>query len=105
MKYEETTQMRINAVKDLLFILSADVKNLSKGNDSLKDYIEKNKQDQNLEMFLSKESLDNELQNLMSSNYKMEAELQEFKEKIKEVKKDPESNTKDQKQERLIEAK
>ena len=97
MKYEETTQMRINAVKDLLFILSADVKNLSKGNDSLKDYIEKNKQDQNLEMFLSKESLDNELQNLMSSNYKMEAELQEFKEKIKEVKKDPESNTKEQK--------
>ena len=97
MKYEETTQMRINAVKDLLFILSADVKNLGKGNDSLKDYIEKNKQDQNLEMFLSKESLDNELQNLMSSNYKMEAELKEFKEKIKEVKKDPESNTKDKK--------
>ena len=89
--------MRINAVKDLLFILSADVKSLGKGNDSLRDYIEKNKQDQNLEMFLSKESLDNELQNLMSSNYKMEAELKEFKDKIKEVKKEPESNTKDQK--------
>ena len=84
--------MRINAVKDLLFTLSADMKKLGRESDSLKEYVAKNASDQNIEMLMSKESLDHELQNLIASNYAMEAELQEFRDKIKDVKKVPEKN-------------
>ena len=84
--------MRINAVKDLLFTLSADMKKLGRESDSLKEYVAKNASDQNIEVLMSKESLDHELQNLIASNYAMEAELQEFRDKIKDVKKVPEKN-------------
>ena len=73
MKYEETVQMRINAVKDLLFTLSNDTKKQGQKMDTLREYVDKNKEDVNIELLMSKESMDHDLKELISQSYAIEA--------------------------------
>ena len=67
--------MRINALKDLMFTLSNDVKKIGQEGDTLKTYVEQNASNQNIEQLMSKEELSEELKNLIASNYQMEEEL------------------------------
>ena len=86
MKYEETVQMRIDAVKDLLFTLSDDTKKQGQQTDTLRDYVDKNSKDAKIELLMSKESMENELTQLISKNYDaVEAELNEFREVTKDI--------------------
>ena len=48
---------------------------------------------------MSKEELSEELKNLIASNYQMEEELQEFRDKINEVKRTPVIETRSRKRE------
>ena len=54
--------MRIDAVKDLLFALSNDTKKQGQKTDTLRDYVERNSKDAKIELLMSKESMENELQ-------------------------------------------
>ena len=65
LKYEETVQMRINAVKELLFTLSDDTKKQGQKTDTLREYVDKNAKDVNIELFMSKDSMENELHSLL----------------------------------------
>ena len=78
--------MRINAVKDLLFTLSDDTRKQGQKTDTLRDYVDKNSKDVNIELLMSKESMENELQYLMSTNYAIEAEVSEMRDVTKELK-------------------
>ena len=95
--------MRINALKDLLFTLSNDVKKIGQEGDTLKTYVENNASNQNIEQLMSKEELGDELKNLMASNYAMEEELKEFRDKINEVKKAPAVETRNAKRDNMEE--
>ena len=48
--------------------------------------MDKNAKDVNIELFMSKESMENELHELLSHNYALEAELGEIKDVAKEIK-------------------
>ena len=66
-------QMRIDAIKELLFVLSDDTKKQGQSSDTLRNYIEKNKGDMQIELLMSKESLEGELKELSSQNYAIES--------------------------------
>ena len=54
--------MRIDALKELLFTLSGDnTKKQGKTMDILKDYVELHKTDLNIELLMSKESMEHDL--------------------------------------------
>lgn len=68
-------QMRIDAIKELLFVLSDDTKKQGQSSDTLRNYIEKNKGDMQIELLMSKESLEGELKELSSQNYAIESQI------------------------------
>ena len=86
MKQEETMQLRINAVKDLVLVLSEGIQEQDKSKvDILKQYIEKNK-NQSLEILNEKQSLENELHTLINSNFALESQIKGFRDKVKDSK-------------------
>ena len=73
-------------MKDLLFTLSDDTKKQGQKTDILREYVDKNAKDVNIELFMSKESMENELHDLLAKNSEIEAELGEIKGVAKEMK-------------------
>ena len=61
--------MRIDALKELLFTLSGDTKKHGHTTDVLKDYLELHKTDLNIELLMSKESMERDLQDILSGSF------------------------------------
>ena len=85
-QHEETVQMRIDTLRELVLAISDDVKRQEKDrSNALDQQIEKNKLD-NVLFRKTKETLDLELQNLLDSNFALESELIGIRGKLKDVK-------------------